>query len=132
MKKIFSTVALLFLGMVGVAQLRVYTSEYEICFRDDITGLYSDCRYDTNFISGFVFNDLKTSFEHSTYNNNLTSTYYIDSTINEVEQDVYYTISDQGNKYLFIFNYEEEEVVYIYPMDGSYSIATRIKIVNYN
>ena len=132
MKKIFSTVALLFLGMVGVAQLRVYTAEYEICFRDDITGLYSDCRYDTNFISGFVFNDLKTSFEHSTYNNNLTSTYYIDSTINEVEQDVYYTISDQGNKYLFIFNYEEEEVVYIYPMDGSYSIATRIKIVNYN
>ena len=132
MKKIFSTVALLFLGMVGVAQLRVYTSKYEICFRDDITGLYSDCRYDTNFISGFVFNDLKTSFDHSTYNNNLTSTYYIDSTINEVEQDVYYTISDQGNKYLFIFNYEEEEVVYIYPMDGSYSIATRIKIVNYN
>ncbi len=132
MKKILTIVALLFLGMVGVAQLRVYTSEYEICFRDDITGLYSDCRYDTNFISGFVFNDLKTSFEHSTYNNNLTSTYYIDSTINEVEQDVYYTISDQGNKYLFIFNYEEEEVVYIYPMDGSYSIATRIKIVNYN
>lgn len=132
MKKILTIVALLFLGMVGVAQLRVYTSEYEICFRDDVTGLYSDCRYDTNFISGFVFNDLKTSFEHSTYNNNLTSTYYIDSTINEVEQDVYYTISDQGNKYLFIFNYEEEEVVYIYPMDGSYSIATRIKIVNYN
>ena len=132
MKKILTIVALLFLGMVGVAQLRVYTAEYEICFRDDITGLYSDCRYDTNFISGFVFNDLKTSFEHSTYNNNLTSTYYIDSTINEVEQDVYYTISDQGNKYLFIFNYEEEEVVYIYPMDGSYSIATRIKIVNYN
>jgi len=132
MKKILTIVALLFLGMVGVAQLRVYTAEYEICFRDDITGLYSDCRYDTNFISGFVFNDLKTSFEHSTYNNNLTSTYYIDSTVNEVEQDVYYTISDQGNKYLFIFNYEEEEVVYIYPMDGSYSIATRIKIVNYN
>lgn len=132
MKKILTIVALLFLGMVGVAQLRVYTAEYEICFRDDVTGLYSDCRYDTNFISGFVFNDLKTSFEHSTYNNNLTSTYYIDSTINEVEQNVYYTISDQGNKYLFIFNYEEEEVVYIYPMDGSYSIATRIKIVNYN
>ena len=132
MKKILTIVALLFLGMVGVAQLRVYTAEYEICFRDDITRLYSDCRYDTNFISGFVFNDLKTSFEHSTYNNNLTSTYYIDSTVNEVEQDVYYTISDQGNKYLFIFNYEEEEVVYIYPMDGSYSIATRIKIVNYN
>ena len=132
MKKILAIFILLFLGMVGVAQLRVYTAEYEICFRDDVTGLYSDCRYDTNFISGFVFNDLKTSFEHSTYNNNLTSTYYIDSTINEVEQNVYYTISDQGNKYLFIFNYEEEEVVYIYPMDGSYSIATRIKIVNYN
>tara|TARA_R110001592_G_scaffold290574_4_gene559766 strand:+ start:1886 stop:2278 length:393 start_codon:yes stop_codon:yes gene_type:complete len=130
MKKILTIVALLFLGMVGVAQLRVYTAEYEICFRDDVTGLYSDCRYDTNFISGFVFNELKTSFEHSTYNNNLTSTYYIDSTINEVEQDVYYTASDQGNKYLFIFNYKEEEVVYIYPIDGSYSIATRIKIVN--
>ena len=130
MKKILNTVALLFLGMVGAAQLNVYTAESAICYRDDITRLYSNCIYDTNFISGFHFNDLKTSFEHSIYNNNLTSTYYIDSTINEVEQDVYYTTSDAGNRYLFIFNYEEEKLVLIYPMDGSYSIATKIKIIN--
>ena len=132
MKNILTIVILLFLRTVGVAQLSVYTAHQEVCFFDDVTNLYSNCRYDTNYVSGFVFNDLETSFEHSVYNINMSSTYYIDSTINEVEQDVYYTTSDQGNKYLFIFNYEEEEVVYIYPIDGSYSIATRIKIVNYN
>ena len=131
MKKIFSTVALLFLGMVGVAQLRVYAKEYAICYRDDVTGLYSDCIYDTNFISRFYFDDLNTSFEHFVYHENLTSTYYIDSTINEVEKDVHYTTSDSGNKYSFVFDYKEKLVI-IYPTDGSYSIATKIRIINFN
>jgi hypothetical protein len=132
MKKILTIVILLFLGTVGMTQLSVYTTHQEVCFLDDSTKSYLNCRYDINYISGFVFNDLKTSFKHSIYKNNLTSTFYIDSTINELDQNVYYTTSDVGNKYLFIFNYEKDKVVRIYPMDGSYSIVTRIKIVNYN
>lgn len=130
MKNILTIVILLFLGMVGVAQLRVYTAEYQICNFDSVSNSYSNCKYDTNFISGFVFNDLKTSFEHSTYNNNLTSTYYIDTTFNKIEQDVYYTTSDAGNRYLFIFDYKKEKLVYIYPMDRSYVIVTKIKYLN--
>ena len=131
MKKILTIVILLFLGTVGVAQLRVYSKEYAICYRDDVTRLYSDCIYDTNFISRFYFDDLNTSFEHFVYHENLTSKYYIDSTINEVDKDVHYTTSDSGNKYLFVFDYKEKLVI-IYPTDGSYSMATKIKIVNFN
>ena len=132
MKNILTIVILLFLRTVGVAQLSVYTAHQEVCFFDDVTNLYSNCRYDTNYVSGFVFNDLETSFEHSVYNINMSSTYYIDSTINEVDQDVYYTTSDVGNRYLWIFNYKKERMVYSYKMDGSYLISTRIKSVNYN
>jgi len=57
----------------------------------------------------------------------MKSTYYIDSTINEVGEDVYYAKSDVENRYLFVFDYAAEKVIYIYPMDGSYVIATKIK-----
>jgi len=131
MKKILTIVILLFLRTVSVAQLSVYAKEYAICYRDDVTGLYSDCIYDTTFINRFYFDDLKTSFEHFVYLENLTSTYYIDSTINEVQKDVYYTTCDSGDRYLFVFDYEEK-VIYIYPMDGSYSMATKIRIIDFN
>ena len=125
MKKILNIIALLFLGIVGTAQNKVDTYGYQVCDYNNITDSYSDCKYDSTYKTRFVFNDSENSFSHFT--GDMESTYSIDSTVNELERDIYYTTSNVGNRYLFIFDYEEEKVVYIYPMDGSYVIVARIE-----
>tara|TARA_R100001463_G_scaffold129817_1_gene188827 strand:+ start:1150 stop:1527 length:378 start_codon:yes stop_codon:yes gene_type:complete len=124
MKKILNIVVLLFLGTVVTAQNKVNTKGYEVCDYNNIIKSYSNCKYDPTFESEFVFNDLEKSFSHFT--SEMQSTYSIDSTFTELGKDIYYTTSDVGNRYLFIFDYEEEKVIYIYPVDGSYVITTKI------
>ena len=124
MKKILNIVVLLFLGTIVTAQNKVNTEGYEVCDYNNIIKSYSDCKYNPTFKSKFVFNDLEKSFSHFTAE--MQSTYSIDSTFTELGKDIYYTTSDVGNRYLFIFDYEEEKVIYIYPVDGSYVITTKI------
>ena len=130
MKKILNIVVLLFLGTVVTAQNKVDTYGYQVCDYNNIIDSYSDCKYDSTYKTRFVFNDSENSFSHFT--GDMQSTYSIDSTFTELGRYIYYTTSNVGNKYLFIFDYEEEKVVYIYPIDGSYVITTKIEIVNYN
>lgn len=125
MKQITITITLLMAVFSVTAQTDIHTKGYQVCDFNDVTKSYSNCRYDSTFESRFVFNDSEKSFSHFT--TDMKSTYYIDSTINEVGEDVYYATSDVENRYLFVFDYAEEKVIYIYPMDGSYVIATRIK-----
>jgi hypothetical protein len=124
MKKILNIVVLLFLGIVGTAQNKIDTYGYQVCNYNNITDSYSDCKYDSTYKTKFVFNDSEKSFSHFT--EDMESTYSIDSTFTELERDIYYTTSNVGNRYLFIFDYINEKVVYIYPIDGSYVIVAKI------
>ena len=125
MKKILNIIVLLFLGIVGTAQNKIDTYGYQVCDYNNITNSYSGCKYDSTFESRFVFNDSEKSFSHFTAE--MQSTYSIDSTFTELGRDIYYTTSNVENRYLFVFDYVEEKVIYIYPRDGSYVIVTEIK-----
>lgn len=124
MKKILNIAVLLFLGIVGTAQNKIDTYGYQVCDYNNITDSYSDCKYDSTYKTRFVFSDSENLFSHFT--GDMESTYSIDSTFTELEKDIYYTTSNVGNRYLFIFDYINEKVVYIYPIDGSYVVVAKI------
>jgi hypothetical protein len=82
---------------------------------------YSDCDYNETFKSRFTFPKSVKLFYHVT--DEMVSTYIIDSVIYEDDKEIYYTTSEVGNNYLYIFDYVDEKLIYIYPVDGSYVIV---------
>ena len=121
MKKIVIIVTLLLLTLMSDAQVSITTKSYGTCFMDEKNMSYSDCVYHKTFKSSFTFSKSMDVFYHIT--EETTSLYFIDSVIYEDDKEIYYTTSDFGNNYLCIFDYLDEKLIYIYPVDGSYVVV---------
>jgi hypothetical protein len=124
MKKIVIIVTLLLLTLMGGAQVSVTTKSYRTCFMDEKNRSYSDCVCHETFNSSFTFSRSMKVFYHIT--EETTSIYFIDSVLYEDNKEIYYTTSDVGNNYLYIFDYLDEKLIYIYPVDGSYVIVIKM------
>jgi hypothetical protein len=121
MKKTITVIILLFLTLLCSAQVAVTTKSYRVCFMGEKNKSYSDCVYHETFNSSFTFSKSIEVFYHIT--EETTSLYFIDSVIYEDDKEIYYTTSDFGNNYLYIFDYLDEKLIYIYSVDGSYVIV---------
>ena len=121
MKKTITVIILLFLTLLCSAQVAVTTKSYRTCFMGEKNKSYSDCVYHETFKSSFTFSKSMEVFYHIT--EETTSLYFIDSVIYEDDKEIYYTTSDFGNNYLCIFDYLDEKLIYIYPVDGSYVVV---------
>jgi hypothetical protein len=121
MKKTITVIILLFLTLLCGAQVAVTTKSYRVCFMGEKNKSYSDCVYHETFNSSFTFSKSMEVFYHIT--EETTSLYFIDSVIYEDDKEIYYTTSDFGNNYLYIFDYLDEKLIYIYSVDGSYVIV---------
>jgi hypothetical protein len=116
-----TVIILLFLTLLCSAQVAVTTKSYRVCFMGEKNKSYSDCVYHETFNSSFTFSKSMEVFYHIT--EETTSLYFIDSVIYEDDKEIYYTTSDFGNNYLYIFDYLDEKLIYIYSVDGSYVIV---------
>jgi len=121
MKKTITVTTLLLLTLICSSQVAVTTKSYRVCFMGEKNKSYSDCDYNETFKSRFTFPKSVKLFYHVT--DEMVSTYIIDSVIYEDDKEIYYTTSEVGNNYLYIFDYVDEKLIYIYPVDGSYVIV---------
>ena len=128
MKKLLLLCTVL-IRLTSTSQITITTEGFEACGWNTETEKYDyDCFSDDKESSRFTFNKDVTMFVHTTPE--MTSTYYIDSTDHQLEEErglwVYFVTSDVGNRYLYFFDLKYSEVRAI-PFNGSYIITATIK-----
>jgi len=122
MKKIKFTLLICFLTSSNIfAQTSLSCNYREYC---DWNGEdYVNCDgYEDNSL--FVVNEQETMMEHTT--NNMKSTYYLSNYEYDEEYDVhtYDVVSDVGNKYFYIFDYNSKEIRVVFERDGKTQLLT--------
>ena len=119
MKKKLLLLVFAFMSFATALKAQVtFTCYYrEYCDWNSYTEKFVNCKgYDE--ASMFVMNEKETMFTHT--NENMKSTYYVDSKEYDSKNDVYtYEVtSDVGNKYYYVFDPKNKEIRALYVKDG--------------
>jgi len=115
------TIFLLTLAILGFTNLKAqisFSCTYrQYCVWNEYTENFENCEgYEESSL--FVMNDNETMFTHTI--ETMKSTYYVDSREYDQEKDIWlYSVkSDVGNKYLYIFDPKNKEIIALYIKDG--------------
>lgn len=106
-RSVLLALAFVFAGQLAYTQVYISTNKTEFCTYNERTEKFDNCK-DWEENTMFEVNAEETMFTHTT--NDISSAYYVKDKSEEDGMILWTVVSDVGNKYVYVFDFENEMV----------------------